>query len=162
MASELANLNTERAPPGGTRILGFCGASLNSTLRSNLARSIWMARRLRPSCLRSTRQEQWKLPLPEFIEECYEKSFGRSRPERIRSLEESAKADEKRRQEKQKQKAETPVIPADLAEQCVSVDTPASAPLEQGASPKSPTTGSPWATKSTRNCARAMKNLKPN
>ena len=30
-------------------------------------------------------QEPWKLPLPEFIVECYRKSFGRSEPEHVRS-----------------------------------------------------------------------------
>ena len=33
-------------------------------------------------------QEPWKLPLPEFIVECYRESFGRSEPEHVRSLEE--------------------------------------------------------------------------
>src|SRR3979411_183341 len=33
-------------------------------------------------------QEPWKLPLPEFIVECYRKRFGRSEPEHVRSLEE--------------------------------------------------------------------------
>ncbi|MCO5170390.1 MAG: hypothetical protein M9894_28980 [Planctomycetes bacterium] len=32
-------------------------------------------------------QEPWKLPLPQFIEACYLKSFGRERPERVISLE---------------------------------------------------------------------------
>src|ERR1700739_1574620 len=30
-------------------------------------------------------QEPWKLPLSEFIVECYRKSFGRSEPEHVRS-----------------------------------------------------------------------------
>jgi hypothetical protein len=33
-------------------------------------------------------QESWKLPLPEFIAECYRKRFRRSEPEQVRSLEE--------------------------------------------------------------------------
>src|SRR5688572_32558746 len=37
------------------------------------------------------RQESWKLPLPQFIEELYEKRFGRSRPEQVLPLEERAK-----------------------------------------------------------------------
>jgi hypothetical protein len=57
-------------------------------------------------------QEPWKLPLPEFIVECYRKSFGRSEPEHVRSLEEVVQAEEKRRKEKQARKAEKMVIPA--------------------------------------------------
>src|SRR5580700_10428334 len=52
-------------------------------------------------------QEPWKLPLPEFIVECYRKSFGRSEPEHVRSLEEVVQAEERRRKEKQTRKAET-------------------------------------------------------
>lgn len=33
------------------------------------------------------KQERWKSPLPEFIEQCYEKQFGRSAPEDVRSIE---------------------------------------------------------------------------
>ena len=36
-------------------------------------------------------QEPWKAPLPIFIEELYEKRFGRSRPEMVRSIEELAR-----------------------------------------------------------------------
>src|SRR6266481_7865651 len=57
-------------------------------------------------------QEPWKLPLPEFIAECYRKSFGRSEPEHVRSLEEVVQAEEKRRKEKEARKAEKMVIPA--------------------------------------------------
>ena len=32
------------------------------------------------------KQEQWKLPLPQFIEKCYLKSFKRARPEKIIAL----------------------------------------------------------------------------
>ncbi len=34
------------------------------------------------------RQEPWKLPLPQFIEQCYEKRFGVQGPKDIRSIEE--------------------------------------------------------------------------
>lgn len=33
-------------------------------------------------------QEPWKLPLPQFIEQCYEKQFGVERPKDVRSIEE--------------------------------------------------------------------------
>ena len=38
------------------------------------------------------RQEPWKLPLPEFIEQLYEKRFGKSRPDVVTTLEERARA----------------------------------------------------------------------
>ncbi len=40
--------------------------------------------------LANHRQEPWKVPLPEFIAELYAKRFGKSRPDRVRSLEEWA------------------------------------------------------------------------
>jgi hypothetical protein len=38
--------------------------------------------------LANEKQEPWKKPLPEFIEEIYFKRFGRTRPEVVRSIEE--------------------------------------------------------------------------
>ncbi len=37
--------------------------------------------------LANSRQESWKLPLPEFIQECYQKRFGKEKPEQIISIE---------------------------------------------------------------------------
>jgi len=37
-------------------------------------------------------QEQWKAPLPQFIEHLYEKRFGRARPDVVVSVEERARA----------------------------------------------------------------------
>lgn len=39
--------------------------------------------------LANDKQERWKSPLPVFIEECYFKRFGKTRPDHVRSLEES-------------------------------------------------------------------------
>lgn len=39
-------------------------------------------------------QEPWKMPLPQFIEHCYEKRFQRARPDDVRSIE--AKENERR------------------------------------------------------------------
>jgi len=41
--------------------------------------------------LANHRQEPWKLPLPEFIAECYSKRFHRERPAQVVSLAEVAK-----------------------------------------------------------------------
>ena len=59
------------------------------------------------SSLANHRQEQWKVPLPEFIENCYERRFKRAQPENVRTLEDVIKADEKRRAEKRERKAGT-------------------------------------------------------
>lgn len=37
--------------------------------------------------LANHKQEPWKVPLPEFIEHIYEKRFGKSQPDDIRSIE---------------------------------------------------------------------------
>jgi hypothetical protein len=56
--------------------------------------------------LANERQEPWKLPLPDFIEELYEKRFGRGRPEQVRSIEEMvARHEQKRSESKQRKKA---------------------------------------------------------
>ena len=49
------------------------------------------------------RQEPWKLPLPQFIEQCYEKRFGVRRPEDDRSIE---KREADRRAQKLAKKAD--------------------------------------------------------
>ena len=41
--------------------------------------------------LANHRQEPWKLPLPEFIAECYQKRFHRERPAKVVPLAEAAK-----------------------------------------------------------------------
>jgi len=51
------------------------------------------------------RQEQWKAPLPQFIEHLYEKRFGRIRPAVVSSVEERARAQKKK---KAAHKAEKP------------------------------------------------------
>ena len=38
------------------------------------------------------RQEPWKLPLPEFIAQLYEKRFGKTRPDVVTTIEERARA----------------------------------------------------------------------
>jgi hypothetical protein len=50
------------------------------------------------------KQEPWKMPLPRFIEHCYEKRFQRSRPPDVRSIE--AKEADKRARKQAKQQAD--------------------------------------------------------
>ena len=57
--------------------------------------------------LNNADQEPWKLPLAEFIEELYQKRFGKSGPDTVRSVEEIAKAEAtKRAERKQRKQAE--------------------------------------------------------
>jgi hypothetical protein len=51
-------------------------------------------------------QEPWKAPLPIFIEELYEKRFGRSRPETVRSIEELARERARKKEARRQAKAE--------------------------------------------------------
>lgn len=44
--------------------------------------------------LANHKQEPWKVPLPEFIEQCYEKRFGKRMPDDVRSIEAKAGAKE--------------------------------------------------------------------
>jgi hypothetical protein len=76
-------------------------------------------------------QEPWKLPLPEFIVECYRKSFGRSEPEHVRSLEEAVQAEEMRRKKKQARRADKILVPAGSAQSAVPGDGVASASQRQ-------------------------------
>ena len=43
------------------------------------------------------RQEPWKIPLPDYIEELYFKRFGREQPEKVLSLEEKIRLDAKKK-----------------------------------------------------------------
>jgi hypothetical protein len=55
------------------------------------------------------RQEQWKIPLPDYIEQLYQKRFGRRAPEQTRSLEENFTQQERKKQErKEHKKADAP------------------------------------------------------
>ena len=62
--------------------------------------------------LANHRQEKWKLPLPEFIEELYFKRFGKVKPDQVASIEEKVreiqrKEEEKKERKRAKQEAET-------------------------------------------------------
>ncbi len=51
------------------------------------------------------RQEPWKLPLPQFIEESYEKRFGRPRPADASSVEKRVRRDEARKAARRAERA---------------------------------------------------------
>lgn len=48
--------------------------------------------------------EPWKAPLPEFIERLYEKRFGKTRPDVVRTIEESARAAAAKRAERKERR----------------------------------------------------------
>jgi hypothetical protein len=50
--------------------------------------------------LANYKQEPWKLPLPEFIEECYYKRFKKNRPDRVFSIEDRLKEINRKKEEK--------------------------------------------------------------
>lgn len=54
--------------------------------------------------LANHKQEPWKLPLPDFIEEIYLKRFKRKRPETIKSVERIVKERNRKREERKKRK----------------------------------------------------------
>jgi len=56
--------------------------------------------------LANTKQESWKLPLPEYIEELYFKHFKRSRPEHIRTIEQMVRDYGKKKQERKTRRSE--------------------------------------------------------
>jgi hypothetical protein len=62
------------------------------------------------------RQERWKLPLPLFIEELYQKRFGRARPELVSSIEEHARRQEGKRAEKREAKLRRREAAAEVGE----------------------------------------------
>src|SRR4030042_1289715 len=58
--------------------------------------------------LANTRQEPWKAPLPEFIEELYFKHFKKSRPENVRSIEQMVSAFNRKKEERKARKQSAP------------------------------------------------------
>ena len=54
--------------------------------------------------LANEKQEPWKLPLPDYIEELYERRLGKERPDQVRSIEEMAARREQKRSERRERK----------------------------------------------------------
>ena len=68
------------------------------------------------------RQEPWKAPLPVFIEDCYEKRFGRRAPTAVVSIEQAAAA-KKRKHEARKAARRARRTTADAAPSIVTTST---------------------------------------
>jgi hypothetical protein len=51
------------------------------------------------------KQERWKMPLPQYIEFLYERSFGKRSPDRVISIEERAKEITRKREQKRQERA---------------------------------------------------------
>ncbi len=49
--------------------------------------------------LANTKQEPWKLPLPDFIEELYFKHFKKNQPDNVRSIEQMVQGYNKKKEE---------------------------------------------------------------
>jgi hypothetical protein len=56
--------------------------------------------------LANTKQDPWKLPLPEFVEELYIKHFKKNRPENVRSIEQMVRDYRKKKQERKMRRIE--------------------------------------------------------
>ena len=54
--------------------------------------------------LANHRQEKWKLPMPQFIEELYSKRFRKAKPEQVTSIEDKAKALQRKKEDRKKKK----------------------------------------------------------
>ncbi len=50
--------------------------------------------------LANTKQEPWKLPLPDFIEELYLKHFKKNQPDNVRSIEQMVKDYNRKKEER--------------------------------------------------------------
>jgi hypothetical protein len=64
------------------------------------------------------RQELWQLPLPQFIEECFQKRFGRKQPLDIRSIEEREAQRQARRKASPEERAESAIATAGWCSVC--------------------------------------------
>jgi hypothetical protein len=56
--------------------------------------------------LANTKQEPWKLPLPDFIEELYFKHFKKNQPDNVRSIEQMVKGYNRKKEERRVRKLE--------------------------------------------------------
>jgi hypothetical protein len=54
--------------------------------------------------LANTKQEPWKLPLPDFIEELYFKHFKKNQPDNVRSIEQMVRDYNKKKEERRDQR----------------------------------------------------------
>ena len=58
--------------------------------------------------LANTKQEAWKVPLPEYIEELYFEHFKKGRPENVRSIEQMVRDSNRKKAERRARKQTQP------------------------------------------------------
>ena len=66
--------------------------------------------------LSNHKQEPWKLPLPDFIEDIYFKRFKKERPDVVKSVERIVKERNKKRKERRKRKTEKEALEQSINE----------------------------------------------
>jgi hypothetical protein len=68
--------------------------------------------------LANTKQEPWKLPLPEYVEELYFKHFKKNRPDNVRSIEQMVRDYRRKKQERKMRRIdEKNIDPTDEGEE---------------------------------------------
>ena len=77
--------------------------------------------------LTNNKQEPWKLPLPEFIEHCYYKRFGKRRPELVRSIERTVEENKRKQKQQKQRKVERRAAGEAAKDESVCTDPPANA-----------------------------------
>ena len=70
-------------------------------------------------------QQKWKVPLPAFIEQRYERQFGKSRPDNVRSIEEMVKDKKQKQAARKARKAAEQAAEEETAEQEQAVEVDA-------------------------------------
>ena len=60
--------------------------------------------------LANHKQERWKAPLPEYIEELYRKRFGKAAPDQVKSIEQLAKDQNRKKAERKQRREEKKLI----------------------------------------------------
>ncbi len=82
--------------------------------------------------LANHKQEPWKVPLPQFIEDLYLDRFGRTRPEHVKSIEKMVKDQRRKKSEKKEQKRQDRKIETEEMEsqQTIATDTDSIGTLE--------------------------------
>ncbi len=114
---------SERCPTARKEILERHHPGIEARRRFHLSYAhVQMARELglnpkKFGGLANTKQEPWKLPLPEFIEELHFQRFKRSRPENIRSIEQMLSDFKRKKAERRARKQTAPQSQSSVEEE---------------------------------------------